>query len=78
MIDLSGGKSSVNTNIRFKSPMLRSDLCDYSEVQIALKRRITFEGTNNALKRNKKLVFKNNAPFRSCISKLNNTWLCNV
>ena len=78
MIDLSGGKNSVNTNIRFKSPTLRSDLCDYSEVQIVLKRRITFEGTSDALKRNKKLVFKNNAPFRSCISKLNNAWLCNV
>ena len=29
-------------------------------------------------KRNKKLAFKNNAPFRSCISKINNTFLDNA
>ena len=27
--------------------------------------------------RNKKLIFKNNAPFRSCISKINNTFIDN-
>ena len=29
-------------------------------------------------KRNKKLTFKNNAPFRSCISKVNNTFIDNA
>ena len=28
--DLSGGQYSANKNIRFKTPMLRSNLCDYS------------------------------------------------
>ena len=31
------------------------------------KRRVTDEGDNDAKTRNKKLIFKNNAPFRLCI-----------
>ena len=34
--------------------------------------------TNNATRRNKKLIFKNNAPFRSCITKINNTFVGNA
>ena len=51
--------------------MLRSDLCDYSDTYIAVKGDITLEGDNDANKRNKNLVFKNNALFISCISKIN-------
>ena len=29
-------------------------------------------------KRNKKLIFKNNAPFRSCISQIKNTFIHNA
>ena len=58
MNDLSGSQYSVNKNIRFKSPMLRSD------VHIVVKGEITVKGTKDANKRNKKLVFKSNAPFR--------------
>ena len=29
--DLSGGQYSVNKNIRFKTPMLRSDFSDYND-----------------------------------------------
>ena len=32
--DLSGGKYSVKKNIRFKTPMPRSNLCDYSDAYI--------------------------------------------
>ena len=35
--NLPGGQYSNNKNIRFKTPMLRSDLCDYSDVYIVLK-----------------------------------------
>ena len=72
--DLSTGQNSVNKNIRFKSSMLRSDLCDYGNAYIVVKETITVEGDNDE-KRNKKLTFKNNAPFRSCISKINNTFI---
>ena len=33
---------------------------------------------NNDKRRNKKLTFKNNAPFRSCISKTNNLFIDNA
>ena len=72
--DLLGGQYSANNNIRFKIPMLRSDLCDSNFV---VKRRISVTGTNNANRRNKKLTFKNNAPFRSCITKINKTFIDN-
>ena len=42
-------------------------------MHIVVKGTITAEGDNNDLKGNKKLTFKNNASFRSCISKINNT-----
>ena len=55
--------------------MLRYDLCDYSDAYILVKRIITVtKGRNNEDNNNaydKKLAFKNNAPFISCISKIN-------
>ena len=54
---------SVNKIIRFKTSILISDVFDYSDVYIVVKGRISVTGTNNANKRNKKLTFKNNAPF---------------
>ena len=76
--DLSSSQYSVNKNISFKTSMLRSDLYDYSHAYIVLKGRISVTGTNNANRRNKKLTFKNNAPFRSCITKISNTFIYNA
>ena len=47
--------------------MLKLDLYNYSDTYIAVKGRISATGTNAANGRNRKLNFKNNAPFRSCI-----------
>ena len=58
--------------------MLRSDLCDYSDVYIVAKGRISVTVTENTDKRNKNVTFKNNTPFRSCISKINNTLIDNA
>ena len=69
--DQSGGNYNVNKEIRIKTSMLRSDLCDYSDAYIVVKGDITLEGDNDANKRNKNLAFKNNAPFINCISKIN-------
>ena len=69
--DQSAGNYNVNKEIRIKTLMLGSDLCDYSDAYIIVKGDITFEGDNNANKRNKDLAFKNNAPFINCISKIN-------
>ena len=51
--------------------MLRSDLCDYSDAYIVVKGDITVEEANNRDKKNRPLAFKNNAPFISCIPKIN-------
>ena len=58
--------------------MLRSDLCDYSDAYIVVKKRITVKGGNDTKTRNKKLIFKDNAPFRTCISKINSTFIDNA
>ena len=63
--DLSVGQYSVNKNIKFKTPMLISNLSDYIEVYIVVKRTTTVEGTPNANTKNKKRNFKNNDPSRS-------------
>ena len=57
--------------------MLRSDLCDFSDVYIVVKGTITVTDPNNDAY-NKKLAFKDNAPFASCISKINNTLVGNA
>ena len=67
-----------NKQIRFKTSMLRSDLCDFSDAYIVVKGTITLDGAANANKRNKKSAFKNNAPFISCISKIYNTLIDNA
>ena len=64
--------------IRFKTSMLRSDLCDYSDAYIVVKGDITVTRPNNTDQYEKKLAFKNNAPFISCISKINNTLIDNA
>ena len=63
-----------NKSIRFKTPMLRSNLCDYSDAYILVKGTITVTapGVNNIRdKRNRTLILKNNAPFVSCITRIN-------
>ena len=76
--DLSGGQYFVKKNIKFKIPMLRSDMCDYSDEYIAVKGRISATSTNNANRKNKKLARKSNYLFRSCISKINRTFIDNT
>ena len=73
--NLSNEQHSVNKSIRFKTPMLRSDLCDYTNTCIFVKGRITFAGTSVINRTNGQVVFKNNTPFRSYISKINSTWI---
>ena len=51
--------------------MLRSDLCDFNDVYIVVKRDTALEGDNDANKRNRNLAFKKNASFINCISKIN-------
>ena len=48
--------------------MLLPELCNSSDAYIVLKGTITVGIANNNVY-NKKLAFKNNAPFISCITK---------
>ena len=67
-----------NQSIRFKTPMLRSNLCDYSDAYISVKGTITVTApvVNNSAnnirdKRNRPVMLKRNAPFVSCITRIN-------
>ena len=68
--DQSENNYNANKEIRIKTPMLRSDLCDFSDAYIVIKGTITITDPDNS-KRNKAVEFKNNAPFINCISKIN-------
>ena len=70
------GAYSPTEQIRSKTAMLRSSLCDYSDAYILVKGNITVNNTAGAgaaaNNTNKKVIFKNCAPFINCISKINN------
>ena len=75
------GEYSPNKQIRFKTAMLRSSLCDYSDAYILDKGNITVNNTVGAAdvnNTNKKVIFKNSSPFTNCISKINNTQIDNA
>ena len=62
-----------NKLIRFKTSMLRSNLCDYSDAYILVKGTVTVNGIvngeeNEILRRNRPLILTNNAPFVSCMT----------
>ena len=65
------GIGSASKQIRLKTSMLRSALRDYSEAYDWVKGDIAATNENDNNNFNKKFAFKNNAPFTSCISKIN-------
>ena len=74
----------ANNDIRFKTIVLRSNLCDYADLYILVEGtiKITVTGANadgrNADERDKGVTFKNCAPFTKCISRINNTSIDNA
>ena len=68
----------TNADIKFKTTMLKSDLCDYADAYIFVKGTITIAGAGADAaarqldERNKGVIFKNCAPFTKCISRINN------
>ena len=69
---------------KFKTTMLRSNLCGYADAYILVKGTITITGArdDDAAKRlderNKGVIFKNCAPFTKSISRINNTGIDNT
>ena len=79
--DESRGTYNVNSQIKFKTAMLKSSLCDYSDAYILAKGTISVNNTAagaNANNTDKKVKFKNCAPFTNCISEINNTQIDNA
>ena len=61
--DHSRGKYNIDSQIKFKNSMLRSRLCDYSDVYIPVSGNI---------------IVRNWAPFTDCISETNNKKIDNA
>ena len=76
------GAYSRNKQIRFKTTMLRSSLCDYSDAYILVKGNISVNNNAGAAaaanNTDKKAIFENCAPINSCISKINNAQIDNA
>ena len=81
--DKSRGTYNVNSQFKFKTNMLKSSLCDYSDAYILVKGKITITGAGDdaaarqADERDKGVAFKNCAPFTNCITEINNTQIDN-
>ena len=75
---------NVKSNIRFKTTMLKSSLCNYSGLYILVKGRITITGAEadaaaiQTNERNKRVIFKNCAPSINCKTEINNTQIDNT
>ena len=80
--DESRGAYNVNSQIKFKTTMLKSSLCDYSDAYILVKGAISVNNTAAAgatvNNNDRKIVFKNCASFTNCISEINNTQVDNA
>ena len=82
--DKSRGVYTTGSDIKFKTTMLRSSLCDYADAYILVKGTITITGAGDdaaarrADERNKGVIFKNCAPFTKCISKINDAEIDNA
>ena len=80
--DESRGAYNANSQIKLKTTMLKSSLCDYSDAYILVKGIISVNNTaaQGAAANNnyKKVIFKNCAPFNNCISEINNTQIDNA
>ena len=78
------GTYNTKSQIKFKTAMLKSSLCDYSDEYILVKGGITITGAGaDAAARqvdegDNGVMFKNCAPFTNCISQINNTQIDNA
>ena len=76
----SHGAYNTNSQIKFNTSMLRSNLCDYSDAYLLVSG--TGDGDDAATKwadeRNKTVISKNCVPFTDCTSEINNTPMDNA
>ena len=74
--DDSRGTYNTNSQIKFKTSMLMSKLCDFSDAYIVVRGTVTVANVAAAAQAN--FAFKNCAPFTSCITEINNTQIDNA
>ena len=72
------GKYNTNSQIKFKSTILKSSLGDYSDAYVLVKGTISVgQGTDTAAiaadRNNKQVIFKNCALFTDCVNEINST-----
>ena len=71
------GTFNASNQIKFKTSMVRSHLCDCSDTYMHVKGTIRVPDTSAQAKPasnvNKQVIFKNCAPFTSCINEISNT-----
>ena len=83
MNDESRGTYASN-DIKFKTTMLKSNLCDYADAYMLVKGTITINGAGDdaaarqADETDKGVTFKNCASFTKCINRINNTEIANA
>ena len=80
--DESRATYNVNSQIKFKTTMLKSSLCDYSDAYILVRGTITVHNTAaadaDANNTNKKVILTSCAPLTNCISEINNAQVDNT
>ena len=84
IIDESREGYTTGSDIKFKTTMLRSSLCDYADAYILVKGTITITGAGDdaaarrADERKKGVIFKNCVSFTKNVSKINDTEIDNA
>ena len=75
-------RAAYNVNSHNETTMLKSSLCDYSDAYIFVKGTISVNNTaaeGAAVNNNdRKVIFKNCAPFTNCINEINSTQVGNA
>ena len=66
---------NTNSQIKFKTAVLKSSLYDYSDAYMIASETITVPNTGTTANPNKRknIIIKSYAPFTNCISEIDNT-----
>ena len=73
IFDQSNGTYNPNKDIRFKTPQIRDDLCDFNDAYIVVTGKITVTNPGNNINiYDRKVSLKSSALFFNCILKTNN------
>ena len=73
IFDQSNGTYNTNKDIRFETPQIRYDLCDFNDAYIVVIGNITVTNPgNNFIGYDRKVALKHSAPFFNCVIKINN------